>query len=73
MKSRPYQFPIQVGSLTTNVLEQSDMLMRSDKVVRGNSFLAVDSKSHVWRGYREQIKGEKTFGWFKTARQRRRL
>lgn len=36
MENRPYQYPIQVGSLTTNVSEQSDMLMRSDNVEGGN-------------------------------------
>lgn len=65
MKSRPYQFPIQVGSLTTNILEQSNMLMRSDKAVRGKTHLAVDSKRCVHRGYREQIKEELTLGWLR--------
>lgn len=36
MENRPYQYPIQVGSLTTNVSEQSDMLMRSDNAEGGN-------------------------------------
>ena len=35
MNNRPYQFPIQVGSLTTNVEEQFFMLTRGDKVVGG--------------------------------------
>ena len=36
MKDRPYQFPIQVGSLTTSVEEQFSMLKRGDNVAGGN-------------------------------------
>lgn len=36
MRDRPYQFPIQVGSLTTSVEERFFMLMRGDNVAGGN-------------------------------------
>jgi hypothetical protein len=36
LKDRPYQFPVQVGSLTTSVEEQSSMLKRGDNVAGGN-------------------------------------
>lgn len=60
LKSRPYQFPIQVGSLTTNVSEQSDMLMRSGKDREGKSIAPIDSSSGVPRDYHKGIKGKIT-------------
>lgn len=60
LKCRFYQFPIQVGSLTTNVSEQSGMLMRSDKVSEGKPFAPIDSSSGAPRGYHEEIKGKAT-------------
>ena len=60
MRNRPYQFPIQVGSLTTSVEEQSSMLMRGDNVAGGKSLLTVVSSRCVHRGFRERIKEEIT-------------
>lgn len=46
MENRPYQYPIQVGSLTTNISEQSDMLMRSDNVEGGKP--QGNTKGGLW-------------------------
>ena len=54
MKDRPYQFPIQVGSLTTSVEEQSSMLMRGDNVAGGKSLLKEGiTLSQLWRQGKE--------------------
>ena len=60
MRNRPYQFPLQVGSLTTNVLEQSDTLMRGDNVAGGKPLVPVDSSRYEHRGYRERTEIEET-------------
>src|SRR3990167_11237173 len=60
LMKRPYQFPLQVGSLTTNVLEQSDTLMRGDNVAGGKPLVPVDSSRYEHRGYRERTEIEET-------------
>ena len=44
LKCRPYQYPVQVGSLTTRLRKQFFSLMRSDKVSERKPFAPIDEK-----------------------------
>jgi len=57
---RPCQDPIQAGSLTTNVTEQSDTLTRGDKVSEGKLFAPIDESSCEQRNHHKGTKGRAT-------------
>ena len=58
MDKRPYQFPIQVGSLTPSLEKQFFRLMRGDKVVGGK----FHGSRCVHQGRSEEIYNETTLG-----------
>lgn len=57
---RPCQDPIQAGSLTTNVTEQSAALTRGDKAREGKPFTPIDESSCEQRNHHKGTKGKAT-------------
>jgi hypothetical protein len=60
MKHRPYQLPVQIGSLATSVGERFLVLKRGDKVSEGKPCCPIDSSSGVPQGYHKDVEVEAT-------------